>query len=216
MNSRKPLYLFHVMYESGDRIGYILAYFSQFPPLFIFFELFFLMLLILSRYYENISESFKDGTKKSVLWIWPGETNSSLTILLISLFSGQCLCEFIARILKSLIGHTRPLVDTSSSDDYGIPSSHSQFVVFTFYFLVYCYIQLHYRSSRSSHPLYFLLLLASVSTSLVSFSRWYLCYHYIYQIIAGWIVGALLGHVWAKLFIHLIKYYHNTNKSLIS
>lgn len=215
MISRKPLYLFHVMYESGDRIGYILAYFSQFPPLFIFFELFFLMLLILSRYYENISKSF-DNTKKSVLWIWPGETNNSLTILLISLFSGQCLCELIARILKSLIGHDRPLIDTSSLNDYGIPSSHSQFMVFTFYFLTYCYVELHYHSSKSPHPLYFLLLLASTSTIMVSFSRWYLCYHYIYQIIAGWIIGALLGHIWARLFIYLIKYYHIANKPRIS
>jgi membrane-associated phospholipid phosphatase len=208
--AKKPLWMFHVVYDSGDVLGYFLSYFSQVPPLLIFFELF--LLILLGVTYFNTGRAREERHKSypsSVVWIWPGESLKSLSRLLGWLLAGQCIAEFIVRTLKKILKQERPNIginhttSVGSSSDHGMPSSHSQFIVFTCYFLIY-YFKTKRMAQAQKPSLLSMIFVALALIGAVSFSRWYLEYHYPEQILVGWIIGIVFGHVWTKVVVRLI------------
>jgi membrane-associated phospholipid phosphatase len=82
-----------------------------------------------------------------------------------------------------------------------MPSSHAQFMALTGYILSYYYS--HAAPSYQRFRAVLLGLGAVAATLAVSFSRWYLEYHYPSQIAAGWLAGLVLGHIFSVLAVKI-------------
>ena len=110
-------------------------------------------------------------------------------------FFGQILCLFANKILKDMIDEPRPV--DSELNDSGMPSNHSQFMMF---FAVYYSFQLLFRTtsirylSLIERCLYAKLLLSMAC--LVCYSRVYLSNHTTEQVLVGFVVGAVIGIIW--------------------
>ncbi|XP_023219807.1 dolichyldiphosphatase 1-like [Centruroides sculpturatus] len=119
----------------------------------------------------------------------------------ISYFLGILLNEAINFILKHLIKELRPCKGREIlHTEYGMPSSHSQFMwFFSMYLSFFVLIRLHHGSSSFSLESlwkYLVTLGGFVAASLVSYSRVYLQYHTSMQVICGAMLGVVFAVVW--------------------
>ncbi|CAH2066498.1 unnamed protein product, partial [Iphiclides podalirius] len=118
----------------------------------------------------------------------------------IAFFIGTLVNELLNIILKHLICEARPLVRGHLYNEYGMPSSHAQYIwFFSFYVLYFFVIRLHHINNNSIiSALWRVIIVGSCFTLavLVSIGRVYLHYHTISQVIVGGIVGFLFATVW--------------------
>uniref|UniRef100_A0A0K8TNR3 Dolichyldiphosphatase n=1 Tax=Tabanus bromius TaxID=304241 RepID=A0A0K8TNR3_TABBR len=125
----------------------------------------------------------------------------------ISFFLGTLINEITNLILKYWIKEPRPMDRLNIYTEYGMPSSHSQFIwFFSTYVTLFVVIRLHHMNNNAplERAARFLVLLTSwILTALVCISRIYLRYHSWAQVIVGSIVGMLTGGSWFCL-IHIV------------
>lgn len=134
------------------------------------------------------------------------------------MFAGQLVCEAANFALKRLIKEERPKGQMTVGKGYGMPSSHAQFVAFWSVYLILFMMMRH--TPRLSHPASFVATGATssgrslaaawgsyierVSVSAVSvviaaavaWSRIYLGYHTLRQVLAGCSVGVVCAVGW--------------------
>ncbi|TPX74706.1 hypothetical protein CcCBS67573_g04020 [Chytriomyces confervae] len=113
-------------------------------------------------------------------------------VYLASVCLGQLLGEAFNLGLKRIVKEPRPT--TFLGGDYGMPSSHAQFMA---YFATFSVLHLHLRTSYKNPIWKHVLSLGTVLIAgLVAFSRVYLHYHTATQVLAGIQIGTILGLVW--------------------
>lgn len=109
---------------------------------------------------------------------------------------GQFVSLGVNFVLKRLTNQPRP-DKAGDLTDSGMPSNHSQFVCF------FVAVSVHrLMDRRSPLPLVFRVLYSAaliVLALLVCVSRLYLLYHTKEQVLAGALVGAVLGIAWARI-----------------
>nr|CAD7257305.1 unnamed protein product [Timema shepardi] len=121
----------------------------------------------------------------------------------ISFFLGTTINEVLNLILKHTFCEARPIQRNALYTEYGMPSSHSQFMwFFTTYVVYFVFIRLHHMNNNTllenvwktaiTIPCIFL-------ASLVMISRVYLQYHTWKQVLSGALVGFLFGSLWFAL-----------------
>eukprot|EP01113_Clastostelium_recurvatum_P015303 TRINITY_DN1849_c0_g1_i9.p1 TRINITY_DN1849_c0_g1~~TRINITY_DN1849_c0_g1_i9.p1 ORF type:complete len:229 (+),score=48.38 TRINITY_DN1849_c0_g1_i9:171-857(+) len=112
-----------------------------------------------------------------------------------SFFGGQLVNEAINYVLKKTLKEARPAIIAGVKTDYGLPSSHAQFMFFFAVFLSLALlkgkIKFEWQALQSIVPV-FLLTLAGLVTA----SRVYLQYHTTKQVLLGCAVGTGLGVAW--------------------
>ncbi|XP_067279875.1 dolichyldiphosphatase 1 [Pseudorasbora parva] len=119
----------------------------------------------------------------------------------ISFFGGLIMNEGLNWMLKHIVQEPRPCGGHSSvTTEYGMPSSHSQFIwFFVVYFFLFLYLRMHQTNNARCvellwrHILSIVLLAVAMS---VSYSRVYLLYHTWSQVIYGGVAGIVMGVVW--------------------
>ncbi|XP_037024239.1 dolichyldiphosphatase 1-like [Bradysia coprophila] len=123
-------------------------------------------------------------------------------------FLGTILNEIFNKILKNWIQEPRPIERLNLSDQYGMPSSHSQFIwFFSTYSTLFILFRLHHINNnalpfeRAGRIL--VLVTCWTMTTLVCISRVYLLYHTIGQVIVGAILGILTGTSYF-MFVHIV------------
>ncbi|TNN09593.1 Dolichyldiphosphatase 1 isoform 3 [Schistosoma japonicum] len=112
-------------------------------------------------------------------------------------FLGCLSNELSNYALKSLIMQQRPFPSLHPSiESSGMPSNHAQFMgFFCAYTTLFLSIRLSQRS-LSRRTTLFIYLLCISTTLIVCYSRVYLLYHTLFQVIVGITVGGLFGTVW--------------------
>ena len=114
---------------------------------------------------------------------------------------GQLLNLVFNKILKKLIDQPRPIHNHELSDS-GMPSNHSQFIG---YFVVYYSIQFLFNSHSKTLSVqykYFYSFSLFILGALVCFSRYYLGYHTVDQVLVGAGVGTTVGILWSIIDIY--------------
>jgi len=121
----------------------------------------------------------------------------------ITFFLGTLCSETVNYGLKYLICEKRPLRREDVYVEYGMPSSHAQFVsFFATYIIYFVFIRLHHMNNNTIIENISKILIISSSmvvAVLVCISRIYLQYHTISQVLWGIIVGFLFATVWFAL-----------------
>ncbi|KAA0196802.1 Dolichyldiphosphatase [Fasciolopsis buskii] len=112
-------------------------------------------------------------------------------------FSGLLLNRVCNSIIKKYLKQHRPNVpNRPSPEDFGMPSDHAQFMGFFLSFSALLIIlRLGERSMRRSIRI-ILLTVCTMTTVLTCYSRIYLQYHTVAQVLVGTVVGAVLGAIW--------------------
>lgn len=108
---------------------------------------------------------------------------------------GQVLTVLINYILKRIIKQPRPNDLNPEADDFGMPSNHAQFI--GYFCGIYCIYLMRIPSTTLSR----MLKCIYVSTLqlfgvLVCFSRYYLKYHSLPQVVWGYFTGICLSVIW--------------------
>jgi len=164
----KPISLTLVEYPSGDYLGYCLAWSSLLP---IFLVVGLASLIVVRRDLHTIC-----------------------------VFAGILFNEAINQIVKKSLKHPRPSLSPNryGHKGYGMPSDHSQFMAFfTIYFWLFIFIRVYRNNSFLEDAWkYFISLSLGVTSVIVLYSRVYLGYHTMPQIIVGAIIGAAFGLLW--------------------
>lgn len=119
-------------------------------------------------------------------------------------FIGTLVNEAINIVLKHWIQEARPVSRAQIWTEYGMPSSHAQFMCFfTQYVLLFIFIRLHHMNNNNARTerLVRLLVLAAccLATGLVCCGRVYLQYHSTQQVLVGALVGIVVGTGWFVL-----------------
>ncbi|KAJ0355672.1 hypothetical protein COL154_007320 [Colletotrichum chrysophilum] len=117
------------------------------------------------------------------------------------MFAGQLGCEALNFALKRLIKEERPR--RIHGKGYGMPSSHAQFVAYWSVFLV-LFLMVRHRPSpaRRHHRPYSLIErvvvsgVALVIAAAVAWSRVYLDYHTVRQVLVGCLAGSITAVGW--------------------
>ncbi|XP_046547653.1 dolichyldiphosphatase 1-like [Haliotis rubra] len=114
----------------------------------------------------------------------------------ISFFLGMLVNEAINLVLKHIIREYRPMRDRKNVfNEYGMPSSHSQFMwFFSMYLTFFLFIRV-YKNYTWLDDLwkYATSFGGFVVAALVSYSRVYLVYHSLGQVFWGAVAGIILG-----------------------
>eukprot|EP00878_Enallax_costatus_P014807 GHUV01015497.1.p1 GENE.GHUV01015497.1~~GHUV01015497.1.p1 ORF type:complete len:223 (+),score=43.79 GHUV01015497.1:259-927(+) len=124
-----------------------------------------------------------------------------------ALLAGLVLEEAMARVLKQVMKHPRPATCKMLNicHSHGMPSSHTS-MMFSYFTITTCLaFQLYSRRSSVSQLLSGIeqLLCGSIAVA-VGWSRVYLGYHSIDQVLAGAAVGTAFGLLWAGV-MHLLQ-----------
>lgn len=126
----------------------------------------------------------------------------------ITFFAGTLLNELLNKLLKHWIREPRPLRRSHVHEEYGMPSSHAQFIwFFSTYVTLFVLLRLHHNhhNTTSSHsnsvPLErtcraLIVLACWLLAGLVCLSRTYLQYHTQPQVLAGGALGVCSGTAW--------------------
>ncbi|CAH1175746.1 unnamed protein product [Phaedon cochleariae] len=121
----------------------------------------------------------------------------------ITFFLGTLFSEAMNYILKHTICEARPLLRDTVHVEYGMPSSHAQFVwFFATYVIYFVFIKLHHMNNNTiiENLSKFLIISSSfLMAVLVCISRIYLEYHTLWQVLCGAIVGILFATIWFAL-----------------
>ncbi|CAG9809213.1 unnamed protein product [Chironomus riparius] len=119
-------------------------------------------------------------------------------------FVGITLNELLNMFLKYAIQEPRPVARDNYYVQYGMPSSHSQFMLFfTVYTILFLYKRLHTNSLIERAFRAIGVVVCIVLTALVCYGRVYLLYHTVSQVIVGGLIGAFAG-LFYFFFIHSI------------
>ncbi|KAF8809502.1 PAP2-domain-containing protein [Phlegmacium glaucopus] len=116
--------------------------------------------------------------------------------LVITMWTGQFLNELLNWVIKRAIKEDRPI--QSIGNGYGFPSSHSQYMGYFTSFLM-CHLYFRHRFSSTGYPVIDFIWRIVVYVGLlawaglVAYSRYYLGYHNVHQILWGLIFGVGLG-----------------------
>jgi len=95
--------------------------------------------------------------------------------------------------LKKYFAEPRPKVRSVQFEEYGMPSSHSQFMWFcSTYMVLFTLLRLH---NTTAWKLLCVLVVLGASTTM-SYSRVYLQYHTVAQVVWGGVVGGVGALVW--------------------
>ncbi|XP_056587994.1 dolichyldiphosphatase 1 [Triplophysa dalaica] len=119
----------------------------------------------------------------------------------ISFFGGLVMNEGLNWLLKHIVQEPRPCGGHSSlTTEYGMPSSHSQFIwFFVVYFFLFLYLRMHQTNNARCVELLWRHILSIILLGValcVSYSRVYLLYHTWSQVIYGGVAGMVMGVVW--------------------
>ncbi|XP_072388732.1 dolichyldiphosphatase 1-like [Diabrotica undecimpunctata] len=121
----------------------------------------------------------------------------------ITFFLGTIVSEAFNYLLKHIICESRPILRENHYVEYGMPSSHAQFVwFFTTYVIYFVYIRLQHMNNNTiiQSLSKFLIIFSSLSMAiLVSISRIYLEYHTVSQVLYGALIGVLFATFWFAL-----------------
>ncbi|XP_076455059.1 dolichyldiphosphatase 1-like [Babylonia areolata] len=124
----------------------------------------------------------------------------------ISFLTGLVLDEAFNWVLKHLIQEGRPKRDRSNLyTEYGMPSSHSQFMwFFATYMTFFIWIRV-YRNYSILDDLWKVVVCVGsfFVASVVAYSRIYLEYHTAAQVVWGGVVGVVAGSLWFA-FVQLV------------
>ena len=122
------------------------------------------------------------------------------TLLVLGLF-GQLVNEGLNSLLKNSMKIPRPQL---KGKGYGFPSSHSQFMG---YFMSYFLLIIMTRKIHKIYYLYYLgLMIAGLGTA---YSRIYLNYHTLDQVVVGLILGVGSGLLWGFISLKFEKIQRN-------
>jgi len=112
----------------------------------------------------------------------------------IAFLIGQLSNESLNMVLKHVIREPRPMRRVTNYTEYGMPSSHSQFMgFFAAYTILFALLRL--PATRAVHKIG-LVSLVTVVAALVMYSRVYLRYHSVDQVSSGAVIGAVVGAIW--------------------
>jgi len=166
----RSLSLTHVEYPEGDLLGKLLAY-SSLLPLAVLIG--FVTLILFRRDLHTIT-----------------------------FFIGLLFNEALNAVLKHIIKQPRPMSRDNMYNEYGMPSSHSQFMwFFSIYMFLFIWVRLQHITNTKT--VWFCKTIGSfgcfVTALVVTFSRIYLLYHTVNQVIVGSLIGSLLGLFWFLL-----------------
>ncbi|XP_026461833.1 dolichyldiphosphatase 1-like [Ctenocephalides felis] len=120
----------------------------------------------------------------------------------ITFFIGTLCNEFLNMTLKMWIQQPRPVVRKGFYSEYGMPSSHAQFMCF--FSTYYCYL-FHVSSNSALERCYRVAIVGFcwLVTFFVCIGRVYLLYHTISQVLWGALGGILFGLYWFS-FTHIV------------
>ncbi|XP_012259735.1 dolichyldiphosphatase 1-like [Athalia rosae] len=125
----------------------------------------------------------------------------------IAFLGGIVVNEVVNFSLKHTICEARPLRREVNYTEYGMPSAHSQFMwFFATYATIFVFVRLHHNNNSTvSERFWRIIIIASCMAiaTLVAFSRIYLQYHSVSQVICGVLIGILVGIIWF-LVTHLV------------
>jgi len=110
---------------------------------------------------------------------------------------GQLLTELLNKALKETLRQPRPA--DAPADDYGMPSSHSQFM--GFFAAYYCSFALSRLGHHSRLEVVGSCLMSCAAALAVCYSRIYLSYHTVGQVVAGSGLGIACGLLWRCLAV---------------
>ena len=114
-------------------------------------------------------------------------SQENLTLLLFYV-GGFITNELLNRVLKSILRDPRP-VPLSSTDKYGMPSGHSQLAVYSLVFMSLVLQEKRYRYYGT------IILLFSILTLATMMQRVLVKAHTTEQVIAGALLGGVLGYI---------------------
>lgn len=123
----------------------------------------------------------------------------------IAFFVGTMLNEVLNQVLKHTICEARPMQRNAHAlyTEYGMPSSHSQFMwFFATYVIYFVFIRLHHMNNNTTLENVWKAVITFSCVTLaviVTISRVYLQYHTWRQVLFGALVGFLFGSVWFAL-----------------
>jgi dolichyldiphosphatase len=165
-----------VAYEEGDALGHALAWASMAPHVLLVAQLTALVL---------------------------AETAARRRLAL-RVLAGQVANEGLNLVLKRVLREPRPAAATRT--DYGMPSSHAQFVAY--FLVVFCSVAVSWGTTGRPRDRVVALcgcVLALLGALSVLVSRVYLGYHSVRQVAAGWAVGVFFGALYSQLVPLTIK-----------
>ncbi|XP_072285329.1 dolichyldiphosphatase 1-like isoform X1 [Pyxicephalus adspersus] len=166
----RPVSFTHVEYPAGDVYGQLLAYLGLSP---VFILVSFVTLIIFKRELHTIS-----------------------------FLGGLVMNEGVNWLIKNIVREPRPCkgTHTTITTEYGLPSSHSQFMwFFSVYSFLFLYLRMHQTNNARFLDLlwrHVLSLCLMTAACLVSYSRVYLKYHSWSQVAYGAVVGSILAIAW--------------------
>ncbi|XP_001607218.1 dolichyldiphosphatase 1 [Nasonia vitripennis] len=115
--------------------------------------------------------------------------------------------EIVNFLLKHTIQEARPMRRDVLYSEYGMPSTHAQFMwFFAAYMTLFVLIRLHQSNNSTISERFWRVLIIAVciaSAGLVTYSRIYLQYHSHSQVLCGAVIGTILGIVWF-IVVHLV------------
>ncbi|KAI0372626.1 PAP2-domain-containing protein [Pilatotrama ljubarskyi] len=168
--SRAALDLTYVLYNDSSVLSHVLALLTLTP-------------ILLNPAYAALS-------------VWTRE------LLFFEMWAGQMLCECFNYLLKHLIREERP--NKELGDGYGFPSSHSQWMGYFASFLL-LHFTLRHRFVTTGYPILDIARDVALYTFIltwagaVAFSRYYLLYHSIPQVLWGFGIGVAFGTAYYML-----------------
>ncbi|XP_021949754.1 dolichyldiphosphatase 1 [Folsomia candida] len=129
----------------------------------------------------------------------------------ITFFVGQLGNEVLNMVLKKVIREPRPMRREVNYNEWGMPSSHSQFVTF---FALYSALFILFRlpATKLGHKLGLITFLTGIASGVI-YSRIYLMYHTLSQVGWGAAIGGAVALVWflttVFVYVPLFPYISN-------
>lgn len=118
----------------------------------------------------------------------------------ITFFLGTLCSEALNYFIKHAIAAERPVARVHVYNEYGMPSSHAQFVwFFATYVIYFVVIRLHHMNNNTiiENVSKFLIVSSSLLLAiLVCISRIYLQYHTFAQVFCGAVLGIVFATFW--------------------
>lgn len=113
---------------------------------------------------------------------------------------GQIGTEIVNYVLKHWIKESRPIVKLHKG--YGMPSSHAQFMT---YWAAIVSLWILYRLRFRVKIFKFIIIsIVYLTTIVVCYSRVYLQYHTVKQVLIGSVVGTLCGTMWYLITVKIL------------
>ncbi|XP_070163047.1 dolichyldiphosphatase 1 [Polyergus mexicanus] len=120
-------------------------------------------------------------------------------------FSGIIINDCINFVLKHTICEARPMKRDGLYAEYGMPSTHAQFMwFFTAYATLFIYFRLNYSCTIVGRFWRTIVAVGCIITAiLITYSRVYLLYHSSTQVFFGALLGLSLGTAWF-IIVHMV------------